>query len=155
MNDESTWDVNRIRTPMLNKSASALSYHHFNILDRWNTWLCALLQVAKITPAVRTPTAKICLGVYLLPTNNHPIVIVTNVPPLLKMMYTGILTWYPSAALFKVLVTKKSVTIIVQRKSGICLCLRKKDVEENVKCQGRPSNATPRNWKKVIVRPVS
>jgi len=70
------------------------------------------------------------------------------------MMYTGILTEYPSAALFKVLVTKNNVTIIIHRNNGIVRFLRKNSLEEKLKCQGRPSNATPTNWKKVIVRPV-
>jgi hypothetical protein len=44
---------------------------------------------------------------------------VTKVPPLRKMMYTGILTEYPRAALFKVDVMKNKVTMTAQRKNGI------------------------------------
>jgi hypothetical protein len=70
-------------------------------------------------------------------------------------MYTGILTEYPNAAVFRVEVRKNNVTITTHRKSGICRGLRKPLDGENVKCSGNPSNATNTNWKKVIAIPDS
>ena len=68
-----------------------------------------------MTPEVSNPTAAICLVVYLFPLINHPIVMVTSVPPDRKIMYTGMETWYPNAALLSVEVMKNKVTINAQR----------------------------------------
>ena len=68
-----------------------------------------------MTPVVSNPTAAICLEVYRFPVISHPILIVTSVPPDRKIMYTGMETWYPKAALLSVDVTKNKVTINAQR----------------------------------------
>jgi hypothetical protein len=48
---------------------------------------------------------------------------------------------------------KNKVTIAAHLKNGICRGFKKYVDEENVKCQGRPSNATNKNWKNVIRTP--
>jgi hypothetical protein len=63
------------------------------------------------------------------------------------------LTLYPKAALFRVLVMKYRETIALQRQNGICRGFRKKVEDLKVKCHGNPSNATNRNWKNVTNTP--
>jgi len=154
MNEVITWAMNNITRPTLNCTVSALSYRHYHI-SWYLTLCCALLLVARTTSMVSTATAAICLWVYRLFAINHPIIIVTNVPPDRHIIYIGILTAYPRDKLFKVFERKKSVTITPHRWIGICRGFRKylADIEK-LTWRGNSDTATDINWKNVTNSPT-
>ena len=99
---------------------------------------------ATITPTVSIATEIICHRLYRFP-HTKPTNIVVTLPPLRRIMWTGMEMLYPNTRLLRRLTVKKRKIFGSQRVSGIALGLRKKGGCEAEKWLGHVKRAVTTN----------